>query len=366
MPLSRVYKLTEAQKLMYNAEKEVNFRWIAKVFATRSSYLLSENDRASPELVDELAELGEFAEVAYGFLPITTVFEQYDVLSQNGFPLAEHRALRGGRLVTALMGDVASLKGYIAFRPERNQLVIAFSGTQNWIQALYDVHGSRRRYPLGRGCKVHRGFWKLYCGIRKHVVEGIQNAREQYSFAEVVFAGHSMGAAMAYLTSLEALNTSDMLPPGVTIKLAAFGGPRVGNKRLCEFWRESVERYRSTHGSNSLQEYFVKAYNDGVPALPPERFGYKHFCQTPLYLAFGRMYHVPISECEYSSMSVAESELDSDEVPFPRGGHNYYNGRNMERLARRMDMLAVEMTNGPGWEDRYRTKMMKSEGRFGS
>jgi hypothetical protein len=192
-----------------------------------------------------------------------------------------------------------------------------------------------------------------------------------------------MGAAISYLLALEALHTSDLLPQGITIKVVAFGGPRVGNKKLCRYWRDAVQKYKESHGSNSFHEYFVKAYNDGnvlaliqadvcltiltpigVPALPPVSFGYHHFCQTPLYLVYGRVYHIPGSEYEHSSFSVATSERDRDELPFPRGGHNYYNGRDMERLARRMDLLVEAMNDGPDWEERYRDKLNERERRY--
>jgi hypothetical protein len=189
MPSSKLAKLTEAQRLMYNAEKEINFRWIAKVFATRSSYVLSETEQASSNLVDELSELGQFAEVAYGFLPFSKIFNQYDTLSQAGFPLDQHGALKDCHLISSLDGNTAELTGYVALRPQRGQLIVAFSGTRNWKQALYDVHASRCKYPFGRGCKVHRGFWALYCGIRRQAIEGIKKARGSCDFTEVAFTG---------------------------------------------------------------------------------------------------------------------------------------------------------------------------------
>jgi hypothetical protein len=43
---------------MYAAEKLENFRWISKLVATYSSYILSGDDLASSEVCKELAELG--------------------------------------------------------------------------------------------------------------------------------------------------------------------------------------------------------------------------------------------------------------------------------------------------------------------
>jgi len=50
--------LTEAQRRMYASEKLENFRWIAKLVATYSSYTLTASDLAPPDVERELTELG--------------------------------------------------------------------------------------------------------------------------------------------------------------------------------------------------------------------------------------------------------------------------------------------------------------------
>jgi hypothetical protein len=68
LPLRALKELTEDQKHMYQSERLMNFRWISKVFATHSSYVLSARDVAPYDLHIELAALGQFAEVAYGIV----------------------------------------------------------------------------------------------------------------------------------------------------------------------------------------------------------------------------------------------------------------------------------------------------------
>jgi hypothetical protein len=44
---------------------------------------------------------------------------------------------------------------------------------------------------------------------------------------------------------------------------------------------------------------------------------------------------------------------------FPRGGHNYYNGRELEKLVRRITWLEKARFPEPGWEDRYQAIVKK-------
>jgi hypothetical protein len=45
---------------------------------------------------------------------------------------------------------------------------------------------------------------------------------------------------------------------------------------------------------------------------------------------------------------------------FPMGGHNYYNGRDLESFRNRTAWLAEADVKKPGWESRYETAKMGS------
>lgn len=55
---------------MYQSEQLMNFRWIAKLCATRSPYTLSARDLVPWDVHLELTALGQFAEVAYGIVDL--------------------------------------------------------------------------------------------------------------------------------------------------------------------------------------------------------------------------------------------------------------------------------------------------------
>lgn len=59
--VSQKHVLTEEQRRMYASEKLVNFRWISKVLAKRSSCILSEADLVTSALNAELAGLGKLS-----------------------------------------------------------------------------------------------------------------------------------------------------------------------------------------------------------------------------------------------------------------------------------------------------------------
>ena len=96
----------------------------------------------------------------------------------------------------------------------------------------------------------------------------------------------------------------------------------------------------------------------GVPALPPTRLGYRHFCQEPIYTIGGKLYRTPSTECEHASFRVVQSDTA---VPlFPKGGHNYYNGRDLEKFSRRISWLDRAALEKEGWEDRYMEILRKN------
>ncbi len=100
----------------------------------------------------------------------------------------------------------------------------------------------------------------------------------------------------------------------------------------------------------------------GVPALPPARLGYRHCSQQPIYAVDGKMYKVPTTECEHTLFHVhAVTNNEATKWLFPKGGHNYYNGRNVEHLMNRIAWLADAKPAEEGWETRYAAILRKKK-----
>ena len=176
------------------------------------------------------------------------------------------------------------------------------------------------------------------------------------------------------------LANDTVLPPGIPIKIAAFGPPRIGDQAFSSFWKKLVEEYRSNHGQDSFQEYNIRAYNDGesdcaavrqlkrdpsflvgVPMLPLMKTGYVHHTTNPLFLRNDQLFRIPDSEKEYGSFDIPV--IDGAPPPLhPKGGHNYYNGRDLEKLARRTDSLSRLMKDGDdSWVKSYVEEVTRVE-----
>ncbi|KAJ7108722.1 Alpha/Beta hydrolase protein [Mycena epipterygia] len=356
----RNYVLTKEQRHMYASEKLMNFRWISKILATHSPYTLSSTDFAPTEVQNHLSEIGQFAEVAYSAIPTQFIFDNLTTLLEPSFPLEGYHSLQDTLLISAFIGETAHLPGYVAYRSQKKQLIVAFSGTATAMQAFYDVRALKHRHPSHRG-RVHSGFWKLYKGVKSFALDGIRKGLAEHDVAELVITGHSMGATLSQLLLLDILRDENLVPVGsIPLNLVVFGAPRSGTKNLVKYWKELLDKRRKKYGEASVSEYSVKTYNDGVPSLPPLTFGYRHYAQSPLYFVHGRLYRVPPASREYALFHVTPDLEDENVLPeHPRGGHNYYNGRDMEKFARRIMWLDKAMKKEGDWKELYRIKVEK-------
>lgn len=252
------------QLQMYSQERMMNFRFIARITATYSTYTLTAKDLAPQTISMELSDLGQFAEAAYSTLPTDFVLENIDWLVEPDFPFEGYNALESSVLIASIRGKRADLGVYITHRTELKQLVVAISGTSNLSQAFFDVRTLHHRYRAHPGCAVHTGFWKMYKGVRTELLDALAKGLREKDVSELVITGHSMGGALSYLLALDLLLYGRVqLPAGLPIKLAVFGAPRCGNEKLVELWLELVKDYRAVNGEGSFKELSVKAYNDG-------------------------------------------------------------------------------------------------------
>lgn len=99
--------------------------------------------------------------------------------------------------------------------------------------------------------------------------------------------------------------------------------------------------------------------------MPPYELGFHHCTKRPIYFYNARLFHIPESEREFGQFDVAMSDEDMEKMPplHPKGGHNYYNGSDMEKMVRRMEWLQKTVKKGDDqWMDLYRKQVLKHEG----
>lgn len=249
--------LTPAQAHMYATEQACNFRYIARICATRSHYTLTASDLASAELAEELAIYAQYAQVAYAVVDPVYVFENLESLLRPDFPFEGCTDLRDTILISSIKGSVAELEAVVTYRQPSKQLIVGLSGTKIFSQAVYDMHAWKTAHPAGHGCAVHAGFFKMYNGCKAEIMQAIRKGLEEYEVTSVVTVGHSIGAGLSQILAFDLLH-ENVLPTDISLKVTGFGGPRVGNDAFSKRWRE----FTSKRGN--VEEYPVKAYNDGT------------------------------------------------------------------------------------------------------
>ncbi|KAI8609995.1 Alpha/Beta hydrolase protein [Chytriomyces sp. MP71] len=113
--------------------------------------------------------------------------------------------------------------------------------------------------------KVHPMFASEYAALRPSLVTALTLYRTQYLSYNLVFVGHSLGAAIATLALVDLVQSSIVAYPNST-HLVSFGMPRIGNAAF----RESVLALQ-------LGSIFrLVNYGDSVPHYGLQSWGFRH------------------------------------------------------------------------------------------
>jgi hypothetical protein len=159
--------------------------------------------------------------------------------------------------------------GYVAYDPDVNEIIVAFSGTdplsiRNWID---DIDFVKTDYPYCDGCQVHQGFYKTFMSVQEQVMNLTTSFMTQYPSAALTVTGHSLGAALAGHC------VAEFVHQGLSVTSAyVYGMPRVGDEAF-EQWFISVVPglFRVVH------------HKDPVPHLPTESMGFHHMPYEVFY-----------------------------------------------------------------------------------
>ena len=166
--------------------------------------------------------------------------------------------------------------------------------------------------------EVHAGFYLAYSRLRTGILAAVQKAFATYcpTCKSIVVTGHSLGAALAGLCSVDL-----RVKLGTTYKIEMnnFGMPRLGNSAFASDFAKFVDiSWRMVH------------QDDIVPHLPPSDVGYHHVATevwSKNHTASGALEYIV---CDGSG----EDPKCSDSVPaadYSADEHNTYMGE--KRLA---------------------------------
>ncbi len=119
-------------------------------------------------------------------------------------------------------------------------------------------------YDVKSNIKVHKGFLEQWMNVRDLLFKKFEESGKE----KAIFLGHSLGAALSTLASLDFQYNYLRLQKNEILNFA-FALPRVGNS---DFVKSYNNRVPNTYRFNYL--------NDIVTRVPPVWLGYKHVSNT--------------------------------------------------------------------------------------
>ncbi|KAH6565249.1 hypothetical protein BASA62_007418 [Batrachochytrium salamandrivorans] len=202
--------------------------------------------------------------------------------------------------------------GIVAIQSSSKTIVVAFRGVNylsDWITNIKftkwsapwlndgDVSTNHKRVPFPENLEIHTGFQTAYLDVRSPMMAGIRTAQKNHPGFKLVFAGHSLGGALATLAAADYVNHESGDTPNVS--LYTYGEPRIGNLEWADWFNSlPLASYRVTSQNDpgvlpqfyiNLQIWMKPAYTTVpslttllilfvflVPRLPPYMLGYYH------------------------------------------------------------------------------------------
>lgn len=138
-------------------------------------------------------------------------------------------------------------------------LSICFRGTESFSDILMDLQMSKTQFPLINREEqtwpyVHTGFYKQFEAVRNELDREIENYHDELNEdTKIIFSGHSLGGALATLSSLYYA----VKYPKIEVNCVTFGSPRVG-----------CDDFASLFNKKITNSYRYVNDNDPVPCVP--------------------------------------------------------------------------------------------------
>ncbi|KAI8911519.1 Alpha/Beta hydrolase protein [Gorgonomyces haynaldii] len=166
---------------------------------------------------------------------------------------------------------VDDLQYYTGYNPASNQIVVSYRGSSNAKNWQRNNDATLTSVSADAGTvKIHNGWLGSFKDTQSNLAADVGALLKTYPNADLLFAGHSSGAAVTAIAAFLAVQKSGFLTQlGVSSKrvnVITAAGPRVGNPAFATAFSKTAFKsaYRIAKGS------------DVVTLTPPEPT-YKHF-----------------------------------------------------------------------------------------
>jgi hypothetical protein len=126
--------------------------------------------------------------------------------------------------------NIKDTKFFTAYSPSLKSIILAYGGTKTFRNILtnadFELASVDEPY-IRKINRVHRGFYLAAKLSFKLALRDLKELQTKYKTKKVLFAGHSLGGAMAEIATLIAVKTRTVYPEHVS--LVTLGAPKVGN-----------------------------------------------------------------------------------------------------------------------------------------
>eukprot|EP00049_Salpingoeca_infusionum_P005316 m.90811 g.90811 ORF g.90811 m.90811 type:complete len:295 (-) comp12929_c0_seq1:56-940(-) len=163
--------------------------------------------------------------------------------------------------VRTVHGNKSDAYGYVAYNPVQSYAVVAYRGSSNLMNWLYDFDFIKMNVS-GTTARVHSGFYDCWLELKDEVFSAMNTVLKKCPHCTQVYVtGHSLGAAISGLCAFDLARDK----PSLSVHLHNFGMPRVGDIQFAQVFNSTVaSATRMVHR------------HDIVPHLPPAPFGFHH------------------------------------------------------------------------------------------
>jgi len=156
-------------------------------------------------------------------------------------------------LTNTIYDKKTDILGFVGILHSSKTIYVVFRGSSSIMNWVDDFEIKKVKYttylPECLECKIHYGFYNSALSIKNETIDAVGNLNKLYPSYSVICTGHSLGAAIAQVISME-LNRDE-----IRSIVYNFGQPRVGdinysmfvNKKIREFWRFTHNRDMVVH-----------------------------------------------------------------------------------------------------------------------
>ncbi|KAF0980979.1 hypothetical protein FDP41_012767 [Naegleria fowleri] len=233
------------------------------------------------------------------------VVKMASIVSEDAYDKNSDKRIteKGYRLVLQNDHKDKMIANKVYYNPNDKTLIVAYRGTVNtsvkdWINN-FDIPLTKASFDGKTIGSVNRGYLKQYKEDRDSIQKIIQEYQKQGLVKNIIFTGHSKGAALTQIAAADyKINNPNS---NVKVELVTFGSPRVGDTTFAKTLNELVPdnaRVVNKFGNNG---------SDIFTTLPPKWTGYSH-AGNEIQVACNESNGISCHKIKYYEANVAAQE----------------------------------------------------------